>query len=70
MIYFIQIVSVDFTRGFFFSVNIITWHSVFSLLSGEMKDVCNQRDKMTRLFLKKLFLVPGTQAERNKTHSS
>lgn len=51
MIYFIQIVSVDFTRGFFFfSVNIITGQCVFSFLSGGMKDVCNQRDKMTRLF--------------------
>lgn len=50
MIYFIQIVSVGFTLGFFFSVNIITGQCVFSFLSGGMKDVCNQRDKMTRLF--------------------
>lgn len=46
MIYFIQIVSIDFTWGFFFffSVNIITWQCVFSFLLGEMKDICNQRD--------------------------
>lgn len=66
MIYFIQIVSVDFTWGFFFSVNIITWHCVFSLLSGEMKDVCNQRDKMTRLFKKKKIVFGARNTSRKK----
>lgn len=60
----------DFFFFFFFSVNIITWRCVFSFVSGEMKDVCNQTGKMTRIFspfsLSLIFLYQGTQPERNK----
>lgn len=49
----------------------MTWQCVFSFLSGEMKDVCNQTDEMTGLFFipivrrsLQLLISPGAHSVR------